>query len=81
MTKRKMPQGSFSQRKKSVSKAPASNGRDDSQAVAARHRKEGRTAQAQQDPSKLARVYAEREPKEGKDRKSRLTQKEKAQTS
>lgn len=77
MTKRKTPEGNLPPgRKKSISKAPASKGREDSLAVAQRRRKEGRTTQAQRDPDMLARVYAERSPKAKKDRQTRLTQKE-----
>jgi hypothetical protein len=76
MTKRKTPQGNQPQQKKSISKAPASKGREESRAVATRCRKEARTTKAQNHPDKLARVYAERKPKASKDHFTRLTQKE-----
>jgi hypothetical protein len=51
-------------RKKSVSKASASKGRENSRAVNVRRRKEARSRKSQSDPAELADVYRERQEDE-----------------
>jgi hypothetical protein len=59
--KRKTPSGSLPTQKKSVSKAPADKGREDSRAVQIKREKNERRLSAKGDPGRLAEVYAERE--------------------
>jgi hypothetical protein len=58
--KRKTPAGNFPARKKSVSKASAAKGREDSRAVQIKREKDDRRARAKGDARQLADAYAER---------------------
>jgi hypothetical protein len=59
--KRKTPAGSISTQKKSVSKASADKGREDSRAVQIKRERDERRIKAQGDPGQLADAYTERE--------------------
>ena len=63
------PAGAVPQRKKSVSKASAAKGREDSRAVQVKREKEDRSKNAQKDPRKLAEMYNEREHDVDRERK------------
>jgi hypothetical protein len=56
-------------RKKSVSKAPAAKGREDSRAVQIKNEKNARSIRAHQNPKKLAEMYEEREHDVDQERK------------
>jgi hypothetical protein len=66
---RPKPAGAVPQRKKSVSKASAAKGREDSRAVQIKREKEGRSKEAHQNPRDLAEMYAEREQDTDRQRK------------
>jgi hypothetical protein len=71
--KRKTPSGSIATRKKSVSKASADKGREDSRAAQIKHEKNDRRIQAKNDPRKLADAYAERAHDVDRERKVKRT--------
>jgi hypothetical protein len=58
--KRKTPTGSIPTRKKSVSKASATKGREDSRAVQIKREKNERRMETKGNPRKLAEAYRER---------------------
>jgi hypothetical protein len=64
-------------RKKSVSKASAAKGREDSRAAQIKNEKNARISSAQKDPKKLAEVYKEREHDVDQQRKVHRRQKPK----
>jgi hypothetical protein len=77
--KRKTPTGSIPTQKKSVSKASAEKGREDSRAVQIKREKNDRRIKAKGDPRQLADAYAEREHDADRHRKvKRDTQKAKS---
>jgi hypothetical protein len=75
--KRKTPSGAIPTRKKSVSKASAAKGREDSRAVQIKREKNVRRIKAKRDPGKLADAYAERAHDVDRDRKIKRTTKKK----
>ena len=77
MTKRK-PAGEIATRKKSVSKASAAAGRDDSRAVQIKRDKEAKSRRAHQHPAKLAEMYKEREHDVDRERKVQRREKHKS---
>jgi hypothetical protein len=76
MTKRK-PAGEVATRKKSVSKAPAAAGREDSRAVQIKRDKEARSRKAHEHPAELAGMYKEREHDADRERKVHRREKHK----
>jgi len=76
MTKRR-PVGEIATRKKSVSKASAAAGREDSRAVQIKRDKETHSRKAQQRPAELAKMYREREHDVDRERKVHRREKRK----
>ena len=64
--------------KKSVSKASAEHGREDSRAARIKQQKDARISHAQHHPDELAKVYAEREHDPDRKRKTHRREKKKA---
>jgi hypothetical protein len=71
VVKRKTPTGSIPAQKKSVSKASAEKGREDSRAVHIKREKNERRIKAKGDARQLAEAYAEREQDMDRHRKVR----------
>ena len=67
--KRKTPGGSIPTQKKSVSKASANKGREDSRAVQIKREKNERRISSKSNPRQLAEVYADRAHDVDKQRK------------
>jgi hypothetical protein len=76
MTKRK-PAGEVATRKKSISKASATAGREDSRAVQIKRDKEAHSRKAQERPAELAKMYKEREHDVDRERKVHRREKHK----
>jgi hypothetical protein len=74
---KRKPAGTIPQRKKSISKASASKGREDSRAVQVKRRKHEKTLKSKQDRAAVADVYADREHDVDRQRKVRRSVKRK----